>query len=325
MILAGDVGGTNTRLALFHPDKKLFTPVEVEVFPSQRYESLAAVVQEFLKTREKTIAYACFGVAGPVINGRCETPNLAWVIDGSELSGRFDLKRVEVINDLEANAYGISLLKPDDFSVLNRGEPYPGGQGALISAGTGLGEAGLYWKGDHYEPFPSEGGHASFAPRNKVEIELLLYLMHQFDHVSFERVLSGPGLNNIYRFLRDTGKGEESADIAEALSKEDPAAVISKAAHEGTCELCERALDLFAAIYGAEAGNLALKFMAVGGLYIGGGIAPKIIQKLGEGTFMKAFTAKGRMQPLLEPVPVRVILNENTALLGAAWKGIRAR
>jgi len=317
-ILAGDVGGTNTRLALYEFEGKELHEKVLEVFPSSEYESLYRIVKEFTSTHTQPIGYACLGIAGPIIRGRCETPNLPWVVDARELVGILGLESVELINDLEANAYGIALLEEKDFTVINEGFPEPGGNGALISAGTGLGEAGLYWDGVHYRPFPSEGGHASFAPRNELEVELLLSLIKKFGHVSYERVLSGPGLYHIYTFLRDSGKCEEPSWLADALHEGDPPEAISQAALEGRSELCTRALDLFVSLYGAEAGNLALKMKAIGGVFLGGGIAPKIITKLREPAFLDAFASKGRMQSMLEPIPVKVILNELAALLGAA-------
>ena len=317
-ILAGDIGGTNTRLALFELEGGLLKPVAVEIFPSREFKSLDLIVRRFIEKHKTIIEYACFGVAGPVKSRLSETSNLAWVVDALQLKTELGIKTVELINDLEASAYGIALLEPKDSVVLNDGAPNPGGNAALISAGTGLGEAGLHWEGDHYQPFPSEGGHADFAPRNELEVELFLYLLKQYSHVSFEHVLSGPGLHNIYKFLRDTGRGEEPAWLAEQMRHEDPSAVISHLALNGSCELCVHTLDLFVSIYGSETGNLALKLMATGGVYVGGGIAPKIIQKLRDSTFMKAFVSKGRMRSLLEATPVRVILNNNTALLGAA-------
>lgn len=317
-ILAGDIGGTNTRLALFELEEGLLKQVIVEIFHSREFESLDLIVQRFIEKHKLRIEYACFGVAGPIKSKRSETSNLAWLVDALQLATELGIKTVELINDLEASAYGIALLEPKDLLVLNEGVPVQGGNVALISAGTGLGEAGLQWDGDHYQPFPSEGGHADFAPRNELEVELFLHLLKQYGHVSFERVLSGPGLYNIYEFLRDTGRGEEPAWLTEQMRREDPSAVISRAALEGSCELCVHTLDLFVSIYGSETGNLALKLMATGGVYVGGGIASKIIQKLKDSTFMKAFVSKGRMKFLLEAIPVRVILNDNTALLGAA-------
>jgi glucokinase len=228
-----------------------------------------------------------------------------------------DLPAVELINDLEANAYGITLLAPDDLVVLNPGTPDPTGTIAVVSSGTGLGEALAYWDGTAYRPLPSEGGHADFAPRNDLEAELLLYLRAEHGRVSTERVVSGPGLRNIYRFLRDGRRLPESTAVAEAMRREDPSAVITRAALAGECPLCGQSLDLFVSLYGAEAGNVALRYLSTGGVYLGGGIAPKIIERLLGPLFMQAFTATGRISPLLEKIPVQVILNDRTALLGA--------
>jgi glucokinase len=318
MILAGDVGGTKTRLAFFQLEEKQFKPVVKETFPSQDHKSLDEIVRKFATGHKLSVEQACFGVAGPVRNGRSETPNLAWVVDAQELALALGLKKVELINDLEANAYGIAVLEPKDVVHLNEGAPDARGNEALIAAGTGLGEAGLHWEGDRHQPFPSEGGHADFAPRNELEVEALLFLLKEYTHVSYERVLSGPGLYNIYRFLRDTGRGQEPAWLSKQMRGHDPSPIITEAALQGRCGLCEQAVDIFVSIYGAAAGNLALKLMATGGVFVGGGIAPKVIQKLKDSTFMKAFVAKGRMRPLLEAIPVRVIMNEQTALLGAA-------
>jgi len=234
------------------------------------------------------------------------------------MAAELGLEQVHLINDLYANAHGIALLAESDFVVLNAGAEHAAGNRALISAGTGLGEAGLYADAEGaYHPFPSEGGHADFAPRNDLEVELLRYLLGRFEHVSYERVLSGPGLHNIYEFLRDTGRGEEPTWLAEQIGKGDPSAAISRSALEGTSEICVQALDIFVSLYGAEAGNLTLKMLATGGAYVGGGIAPKIISKLSGPAFMKAFTGKGRLGGMLKEIPVRVITNDKTALLGA--------
>jgi glucokinase len=318
MILAGDIGGTKTRLAFFTTAGERVTSLVEETFPSHHYNGLDEIVRAFVARRQESITHAGFGVAGPVIHGRSETTNLPWVIDAQQLATQLGLASVALINDLEANAYGVALLETEDFVVLNPGAPDVKGNAAIIAAGTGLGEAGFYWDGVRHHPFACEGGHADFAPRNELEAELLRYLLPQFTHVSYERVVSGPGLYNIYQFLRDTGRGEEPDWLTEELRQQDPAATISQAALTGRSALCMQALDLFVSLYGAEAGNLALKVMATGGLYVGGGIAPKIIRKLQDSTFMQAFTAKGRMQPLLEAMPVRVILNDRTVLLGAA-------
>jgi glucokinase len=240
------------------------------------------------------------------------------VVDAQRLAQQLGLPTVWLINDLEANAYGASALTPEDFVILNEGAPEAEGNAAVIAAGTGLGEAGLYWDGRRHWPFASEGGHTSFAPDDALQVELLQYLQQQFSHVSWERVLSGMGLYNIYTFLRDTKRGVEPAWLTEELRQEDRPAVIGRAALAGTCELCVQALDLFVKFYGAEAGNLALKVMATGGVFVGGGIAPRIIDKLKEATFVQAFCAKGRLQPILEAIPIRVVMNDKTALYGAA-------
>jgi glucokinase len=223
-----------------------------------------------------------------------------------------------LINDLKATGYGLLLLRPDELVTLNTGNVHVTGNTALIAAGTGLGEAILHWNGTRYEPVASEGGHADFAPRNDLEIDLLKYLLQRFPHVSYERVLSGPGLFNIYTFMRDAGYAAEEPSVVEKFKQSDPSAVISEAALAGHSELCTRALNTFISIYGAEAGNLALKAMAVSGIYLGGGIAPKIVGKLQDGEFMRAFTAKSRLSALLQGIPVYVILNPKTALYGAA-------
>ncbi len=318
MILAGDVGGTHTRLAFFEERGGRLTAVAEATFPSREFGSLEAVLRRFRAAYSCPVTGACFGVAGPVRRGRCEATNLPWVVDAGLLARELGLKSVGLINDLEANAWGIALLGEKDFALLNAGAPDASGNAVVIAAGTGLGEAGLYWDGKAHRPFATEGGHADFAPRNRLEVELLEYLLTQFQRVSYERVVSGPGLLNIYRFLRDGGHAEEPPWLAEAVRQEDPPAIIVQAALDGKSELCIRALDLFVSLYGAEAGNLALKVLATGGVYLGGGIAPRIVQKLTEPAFLDAFTFKGRMRPLLQAMPVRVILNDKAALLGAA-------
>ena len=280
MILAGDIGGMNTRLAYFVAEQERVRLVDLRVFPSRRYAALEEVLAEFLSAKKLPVERACFGVAGPVKRGRCVTSNLPWEVDARLLARQLDLETALLINDLEANAYGIAALAPEDFVVLNPGEPNATGNAALISAGTGLGEAGLHWERGRHVPFASEGGHADFAPRNETEVELLFYLLRRYKRVSYERVLSGPGLYNIYQFLRDSGRGEEPPSLAERLRDQDPAPLISQAALDASSDLCVRALEMFVSFYGAEAGNLVLKLMATGGLYIGGGIAPRIIAKL---------------------------------------------
>ena len=318
MILAGDIGGTNTRLAFFEGTPDRLQPGQIEIYPSPQFSGPAEIVRKFLDVHKQTPDAACFGLPGAVVNGRVETANLPWVVDTRHMAAELGLEQVHLINDLYANAHGIALLAESDFVVLNPGIAHPAGNRALISAGTGLGEAGLYADAEGvYHPFPSEGGHTDFGPRTDLEVELLRYLLGRFEHVSYERVLSGPGLHNVYEFLRDTGRGEEPAWLAEQIGKGDPSAAISKSALEGTSDICVQALDIFVSLYGAEAGNLTLKMLATGGIYVGGGIAPKIIRKLSGPAFMKAFTGKGRLGGTLKDVPVRVITNDKTALLGA--------
>ncbi|MGH7230174.1 MAG: glucokinase [Nitrospiraceae bacterium] len=345
MILAGDIGGTKTHLALFDWTEQRVAPVREQTFPSGDYPSLEEVIEEFLKPppapsedtpadenpedagpepepsrpeEPLTIDAACFGVAGPVIENRVRTTNLPWFIDGGELIKRFEIKRVRLLNDLEATAHGLLVLQPDETVTLNPGTPGPGKHAvALIAAGTGLGEAILVWDGARYRPLASEGGHTDFAPNSDLEIDLLRHLRASYLHVSYERVLSGAGLHNIYEFLRDTKKNEPTW-LAERLKAGDPAPIIAEVGLAKQAEICVQALDLFASIYGAEAGNLALKSMALDGVYLGGGIAPKLLAKLQDGTFMRAFAAKGRYKRLMSSIPVRVIMNDRAGLLGAA-------
>jgi glucokinase len=317
LILAGDIGGTSTRLAYFDAADGKPKLLAMERFPSREAGSLAELVARFAATQGLVAERACFGIAGPVRQGKVRTPNLPWSVEAAELARILNLPVLDLINDLEANAYGIAFLAPEDLSVLNQGTPDPTGPIAVVSAGTGLGEALLYWDGTTYRTLPSEGGHADFAPRNELEAELLLYLRAEHGRVSTERVVSGTGLRNIYRFLRDGRRLPESPAVAEAMRKEDPSAVITRTALAGVCPLCGQTLDLFVSLYGAEAGNVALRCLATGGVFLGGGIAPKIIERLLGPGFMMAFTAKGRLSTLMEKIPVRVILNDRTAILGA--------
>ena len=345
MILAGDIGGTKTNLALYDWTGERTEPIRLESFHSADYKSLEEILVEFLtppkpptpldeleatepdgddaqkdlpRAEPIKLAAACFGVAGPVIENHSQTTNLPWVVDGPKIAKQFDIPRVQLLNDLEATAYGILLLRPDELEVLNPGTPPRKRQAlALIAAGTGLGEAILFWDGKSYRPMPSEGGHTDFAPNNDYEIELLRYLRSQYLHVSYERLLSGPGLHAIYEYIRDTKKNEPTW-LAEKIKAGNPAAEIAEAGLKGQAEIAKQTLDLFALIYGAEAGNLALKALSLDGVYVGGGIAPKLITKLQDGTFMKAFTNKGRYKRLLSNMPVKVVMNQQTALLGAA-------
>jgi glucokinase len=318
MILAGDIGGTNARLALFNVEDGRFSLVSATVFPSREYSGLDQIVSEFLQASDQHPDRACFGIAGPVRNGRVETSNLPWIVESDRLANELQLKKVFLINDLEANAWGIADLDLKDAVTLNQVKGNPQGNQAVIAAGTGLGEAGMYWDGTQHQVFASEGGHTDFAPRNELEVELFRYLNTQYGHVSYERILSGPGLVNVFHFLRDTGRGTEPKWLTGEMQHSDAAAAISEAAMDGKCALCEQAVDIFVSVYAAEAGNLALKIMATGGVYLGGGIDPKMLPKLSGPLFMHAFAAKGRMQSLLEAIPVRVITNDKVALLGAA-------
>lgn len=343
MILAGDIGGTKTNLALYDWTSERVEPLRLESFHSGDYKSLEDILVDFLtpprlpsrgnlETKEGSkgekaadqpsapvkLAAACFGIAGPVIDNHSQTTNLPWIVDGPTIAKQFEIPRVQLLNDLEATAYGVLWLRPDELEVLNVGNPPKKRQAlALIAAGTGLGEAILFWDGKSYRPMPSEGGHADFAPNNDQEIELLRYLRGQYLHVSYERILSGPGLHAVYEFLRDTKKNEPTW-LAEKIKVGNPAAEIAQAGLQGQAEIAKQALELFATIYGAEAGNLALKALSLDGVYVGGGIAPKLIAKLQDGTFMKAFTNKGRYKRLMTHMPVKVIMNQQTALLGAA-------
>ncbi len=338
MILAGDVGGTKTNVGLFEVVDGLPRLVRAERVRSLEFPGLAALVSSFLTRepgtpREESEA-ACFGVPGPVLENRAITPNLAWEIDGALVAREAGLPGVLLINDLVATAEGIALLREDETVVLQAGTPDPLGNRALIAAGTGLGMALLPRFGELWVPVPSEGGHADFAPRNEEEIGLLRYLRERFGRVSIERVLSGPGLFNVYSFLRDVQHAPENPLVREALARgDDPARVIGEAGTAGLartdrnrdqpdqrCDLCARALAIFTAVYGAAAGNLALTGTATGGIWLGGGIAPKILPRLVDGLFLQTFEAKGRFVPYLERIPVRVILNDRTAMLGAAGR-----
>jgi glucokinase len=318
MILAGDVGGTSTRLAIFSVQGTRVTASAMTVFRSRELASLRDAVRQFMAAQDGAVEAACFGVAGPVVGGRAALVNVSWTVDARELATELGLSTVGILNDLEANAYGVGGLEATDFVPLNPGASACDGNAAIISAGTGLGEAGFYWDGSVHRPFACEGGHADFAPRDDEEAALREHLVKRYAHVSYERVLSGPGLHNIYTFLRERAGGDEPGWLTDAIRTLGGPAAIANAGLDGTSETCVKALHRFVSFYGAEAGNLALKLMASAGVYVGGGIAPKILPKLLDGTFMQAFTAKGRMTPLMETIPVRVIRNDTTALIGAA-------
>ena len=317
LVLAGDVGGTSTRLAYFQVAASGLVVLAEGRYKSGEHSSLIEIVRRFAAQHGLVAERACFGIAGPILEGRVRTPNLPWNIESSELAELLALPQVRLINDLEANTYGIAALKPQDLCTLNTGAPDPTGTIAVVSAGTGLGESLAYWDGSTHRPLPSEAGHADFAARNELEAELLLYLQAKHGRVSYERVISGPGLLDIYRFLRDKRYFQEQEAISAAMNAGDAPAVITRAALDQSCPMCSKALDIFIAVYGAESGNAALRFLATGGVYLGGGIAPNIIDRLRGAPFMVAFTAKGRLSSLVQAIPVYVILNERTALLGA--------
>jgi len=325
MLLAGDIGGTKTNLAIFSPEAGLRAPLAEATFPSTDYPSLEALVREFLAQLDLKPEGASFGVSGPVVAGRVTITNLPWVIDETQLQAALNLSFVHLLNDLEAIAHAVPLLEPADLHTLNEGQPTPGGAVAIIAPGTGLGEAFLTWDGSRYRPHASEGGHTDFAPTNPSEVELLRYLQQRYEHVSYEWVCSGQGLPNIYAFLKDSGYAEEPAWLAGQLAAaDDPTPVIVNMAldEEKPCELCAATLNTFVSVLGAEAGNLALKVLATGGVYLGGGIPPRILPALKHERFMEAFRHKGRLSGLLAHMPVHVILNPKVALLGAACHGL---
>lgn len=321
LILAGDIGGTKTHLGLFSLRReKLQTEIK-KTFPSKQYPGLEPVIKEFLAEHQQvTIGKACFGIAGPVMDGQVKTPNLPWVVNAAEIAQTCGLSAVSLLNDLEAAAYGIFTLEADELFALNEGVSGRRGNKVLIAAGTGLGEAILFDDGRDYHPSASEGGHGDFAPTDDTQINLLRDLMKKFGRVSYERVVSGPGIKNIYDFLRHSGRLEEPDWLKQKISAaEDPSVVISQEGLAASNAICVEALNLFVSVYGAEAGNLALRAKSTGGVYIGGGIAPKILAKLKDGTFMRAFLDKGRYRELLSDMPVRVIMNDQAALQGAAF------
>ena len=318
MILAGDVGGTKTLLGLFEQVQGRLRVVREASFPSQGFPSLPAMVQEFLSAGREKVHRFAIGVAGPVIDGRSHVVNLRWPVDARKLAGSLGLTRVDVLNDLEATAWGIPELPSKKLQSLTPGLRSGRGNAALIAAGTGLGMALLIRDGDRFTPVASEGGHQEFAPRDDLEIELLRFMRQRLGRVSVERIVAGPGFSAIYRFLVESGRGQESESISRRMAEgADPNAIVTEAALEGD-PVAGRAVDLFVSMYGSAAGDLALVTKATGGVYVAGGIAPRILPRLRSGEFVRAFRAKGRLSPLLEKIPIRVVLEPRTALLGAA-------
>ena len=315
LLLAGDVGGTKTNLAVFDAASGAPVVLAQQRFDNDDFASLAAVAGAFIRQTGRAPLAACFGIAGPVADGRARMPNRGWDIEEQALAQALGIGRVILLNDLAATAYGVPTLAPDQLVVLNEGVPRPGGDVGLIAAGTGLGEAVLRWDGTRYHVSASEAGHADFAPVDAEQTMLLGRLRERFGHVSYERVVSGPGLHAVYDALDD----EERPDVARRIaSAPDASAVIGQLALAGESPRCVRALDVFVTSYGAEAGNLALRALATGGVFVGGGIAPKILPKLREGGFVRAFREKGRFTEWMRKIPLKVILDPTTALRGAA-------
>jgi glucokinase len=324
LILAGDLGGTNFRVAIFRNDAEM-SRLHFAKFHSADHSSVEEMVGLFLRdlTLESPLRTACFGVPGPNIAGVVTASNLGWKIEINALPKLIGVPRVEVLNDLESTAYGLSALLQTDLAPLQAGSGSHAGNQCVIAPGTGLGEAGLFWDGTRHTPWACEGGHADFAPTDELQHDLLTFLRREYGSVSFERVVSGMGIANIYRFLRDTGRGVETPTVASEIIEQDAAAVIDKHASDGSCPLCRSTMDLFVRALGAEASNLALKTMATGGVFLGGGIPPKILPLLRRPLFLESFLNKGRLRPLLETMPINVVLNDETALLGSAKNALR--
>ncbi len=317
MILSGDVGGTKTGLALYSPVGKALRRRVARTFRSYDYPSLEAILEAFLAGREK-VSLACIGVAGPVTEGRSRLTNLSWSVDAGSIRRACGARAAYLINDLQALAFAVPYLPANRFATIQKGVPDPAGVVAVAAAGTGFGQAALLRSGGAFLPLASEGGHVDYAPRDEREVSLLFHLRKAYGRVSAERVVSGPGLFAVYRFLREAeGRGETPA-VEKRLSTEDPPRVIVSSALAGRSATCREALRFFCRIYGAAAGNLALQYNASGGVVLGGGLSPAILPALSRGEFLEAFQDKGRFRGFLENVPVKVILDESAALLGAA-------
>ena len=316
-VLAGDIGGTNSRLAICEVDGLQVERVAEAVVSSQAHDSLEEIVRGFVLAHPMELHSACLGIPGPVHGRRAVTTNLPWQVDADTLERALELGTVHLLNDLEASAHGVLALPDDAFHVLRRGEDVEGNMG-LVAAGTGLGEAGILRSRGRCIPFATEGGHTDFAPRTDLEIDLLRWLEQQHARVSWERVVSGPGIESLYAFLRDRDPSAEPSWLAEELASSQPASRITHHALEQTNELCGRAVDLFLALLGAEAGNLALKLLATGGIYLAGGIAPRLVPLFERSPFLTRFDDKGRMQRITEQIPVRIVLDDMAGLIGAA-------
>lgn len=318
MLIAGDVGGTKTRLALYEEGGTPIPRVE-KTYVSDEYPHLEDIVEVFIQETGATVTRAVFGMPGPVFDGICKVTNLPWVANETEMQAALNIASVKLLNDLESTAYGIPFLPPSDLAVLNDAPPRVDANKVVIAPGTGLGEAILFYHEGHYHASASEGGHTDFAPRNLFEIKLLRYLMGKFGHVSYERICSGIGIPHIYDYIRKSSGLSEPDSVRQSIKQaEDKTPLIVTAALNRDSEICEEALKSFVMILAAEAGNMALNTMALGGVYLGGGIPPKILPALQDGLFMSAFIDKGRFSEMLSHIPVYVILNEKTALFGAA-------
>jgi len=318
-VLAGDIGGTKTNLGLFLKGKNRPVPKVIETFSSQNAPDLEHIMRQFLAIHNVSVTHACFGVAGPVVHGKSKTTNLPWDVSEDRIKKQFAFQHVKLVNDLTATAMAIPLLSEDECFPLNQEDSSKDGNLALIAPGTGLGKAMLIYQNGRYLPVPSEGGHADFAPNNESETKLWRYLHQRFGHVSIERVVSGSGLVNIFMWLKESGRLNEPEWLRQRLKEIDPAKAVTDAALVKKDPGCIYALNMFVSILGAVAGNLALTGMTTGGVYLGGGIPPKILSKLKEDIFMEAFTNKGRFKGFLEQIPVKVILNDKAALIGAAY------
>lgn len=318
IVLAADVGGTKTELALFQIKKKKLIAIKSERYATTDHNSFVKAIQHFHEDKTSVIDCACLGVAGPVDGDKVRGVNFAWEIDAKKLEADLEIKKVLLINDLQANAYGLSALKASDFETISKGEKSEGNAG-VISPGTGLGEAGMYWDGAYYHPYATEGGHSNFAPGNELDLELWKFLHHKFKHVSWERVISGQGINNIYDFLRNYRGEKEPGWLTEQLKGDSPSKVISSAAIEKKDSVCVETMLLFLKYLAVESSQLALKAKATSAIYIGGGIPPKILSLIDKKEFYKNFINVGRMEHLLKTIPIKVVLNDKTSLMGAAY------
>ena len=325
MLLVGDIGGTKTLLATFRADAAGLTLVRRESYSSGAHRSLEEIIARYRASLPgEAFEACCFGVAGPIREGRCKVTNLPWEMDEASLAVACGAKRGKLLNDLEAMAYGMLFVQPHKLLSLNAGTTVRGGHCAVIAAGTGLGEAFLTWDGEQYHPMASEGGHTDFGPRNDLEIDLLKFLQARYgSHVSYERILSGAGFHDLFQFLRSTGQYVPTDELLRRLESEEPQPVISELGLAGRDPLCAKTVDLFCEIYGAEAGNLALKCVGLGGVFLGGGIGPRLQAAMTGGAFLRGFCDKGRFSNHMRTLPVRMTLDPETPLLGAANYALR--